>query len=38
MDMLLILAILVIGLVALDLGALTLGADSRDPMPDDHLR
>lgn len=38
MDALLMLAILVIGLVALDLGAMTWGADSRDPLPDDHLR
>lgn len=38
MDVLLMLTILVIGLVALDLGAVTWGTDSRDPMPDDHLR
>jgi nitrogen fixation-related uncharacterized protein len=38
MDTLFILFILIAALVALDLGALTWGVDSRDRLPDDHRR
>lgn len=38
MDALLTLLVIVIGLVGLDLAALTLGCDSREPMRDDHIR
>lgn len=37
MEMLVWIAVIV-ALVALDAGALRWGADSRDPMPDDHRR
>jgi hypothetical protein len=38
MDTLFILFILIAALLALDLGALTWGVDSRDRLPDDHRR
>ncbi len=38
MDALLILFVIVAGLVGLDVAALGAGADSRDPIGDDHAR
>ncbi len=38
MDALFTLFLIVVGLVGLDLAALTWGVDSREPMSDDHIR
>ncbi len=38
MDTLFTLFLIVVGLVGLDLAALTWGVDSREPMSDDHIR
>ena len=38
MDALIALVAIVVGLVGLDLAALRFGADSREPMHDDHVR
>jgi hypothetical protein len=38
MAILIIIAVVVIGLGALDAAAVAWGADTRDPYPDDHLR
>ncbi len=38
MDALMFLVLVVAGLVAFDVAALTRGVDSRDTMPDDHRR
>lgn len=38
MAILIIIAVVVIGLGALDAAAVAWGADSRDPYPDDHTR
>jgi len=34
----LVLAVLVIGFIGLDLGSIRFGADSRDQLPDTHVR
>ena len=38
METLFVWIVVVVALLALDVGALTWGVDSRDPMPDDHHR
>jgi hypothetical protein len=38
MEFIIMLAILIAGLMGLDVAALNWGADSRDGMPDDHVR
>ncbi len=38
MAILIIIAVVVIGLGALDAAAVAWGSDSRDPCPDDHIR
>lgn len=38
METLFVWIVVIVALVALDAGALLWGADSRDPMPDDHRR
>ncbi len=38
MDGLLALILTIVGLVTLDVAALTAGSDSRDSLPDDHRR
>jgi hypothetical protein len=38
MAILIIIAVVVIGLSALDAAAVAWGSDSRDPYPDDHIR
>jgi hypothetical protein len=38
MELIIMFAILVVGLMGLDVAALNWGADSRDGMPDDHVR
>jgi len=38
MEAIVMLIVLVVGLVGLDLSSATWGADSRDPLPDDHQR
>jgi hypothetical protein len=38
MEILVMFAILIVGLMALDVAALNWGADSRGTLPDDHLR
>ena len=38
MDTILILTIVIAGLIAIGLAAMTVGVDSRDALPDDHRR
>ena len=38
MEFIIMFAILIAGLMGLDVAALNWGADSRDALPDDHLR
>jgi hypothetical protein len=38
MEIIVILAILIVGLIGLDAAALSWGADSRNSLPDDHAR
>ena len=38
MEIIVALAILIVGLIGLDAAALTWGADSRGSLPDDHAR
>ena len=38
MEFIIMFAILIAGLMGLDVAALNWGADSRDGMPDDHVR
>jgi hypothetical protein len=38
MEFIIMFAILIAGLMGLDVAALNWGADSRDGMPDDHIR
>jgi hypothetical protein len=38
MEFIIMFAILIAGLMAVDVAALNWGADSRDGMPDDHVR
>jgi len=38
MENIVMLLVLVIGLIALDLGSLSFGADSREQLPDAHIR
>ncbi len=38
MEVIIFFLVLVIGIAALDLGSVRLGADSRDQLPDTHVR